>query len=395
LEINKYFLIDLDSMIKKISFSIALSLMLIGIAKADSTEHVVLEDAVGRRNVVVTDPQTDEKVFLHVKPGCGELLKNQSVTLVTQGNLNGNSDSLKISSTQQCVIDQAEPFTQKLYVRQFTLGNSEILASDETGQDYLIGYGELCQAMPQFREGWIFVLQGDQALAKGDSLYLPDRAGECSIDRLEQVTTTRPKNTPDSSDRQLPTGVTGLKAVVGNQQIYLSWKPAQDDHGISHYLVGYNLDPIKPETLSTQDMPNLTQTKSARLAVTGLENGQRYYFYVAAVDTSGNRSSDWATAQATPSDILTGNKVTPSLRVRIERETPQSLFLRWDRISNASRYSIYFDVDGKRAFANARYEGKTLQIRKSAERKGKTLTLTVRASGLYGIIKEEKIEFKF
>jgi hypothetical protein len=380
---------------KKIIFGIALSFMLVGVARADSTERVVLEDVVGRRNVVVTDLQTDEKVFLHVKPGCGELSKDQSVTLVIQGTLNGNSDSLKIDDIHQCPIDQVEPFTQKLYIHQFTFGNSEILVSDESGQDYLLGYGELCQAMPQFRDGWIFVLQGDKALAKGDKLYLPDRAGECPIDRLEPRPTAKPKTTPDTADHQLPSGVTGLKAILGNQQIYLTWKPAHDDHEISHYLVSYGLNSVDTQTTPTLDMPNLTQAKSVRLTVTGLENGQNYFFYVAAVDTSGNRSSDWATAQATPSDILTGGYTSPALNLRIEQETPQSFFLRWDRVSNTTRYFIAFDVDGKRAFSNTHYEDKTLQIRKSDERKGKKMMLTVRAIGLYGLIKEEKIELKF
>jgi len=380
---------------KKFIFGIVLALMLIGTAKADSSESVILEDVVGRRDVVITHPLTGEKIFMHVKPGCGELTKGQSVHVVIKGTLNGNSDVLKIDSLHQCAIDQAEPFTQKLYVRQFTNGNSEILATDESGQDYLIGYGELCQAMPQSREGWIFVLQSDQALTKNDRLFLPDRAGECSIDRLEQPPTTRPKNTPDTTDRQLPSQVTRLKAIVGNKQIYLAWKPAEDDHGISHYLVSYNLNPIKPKEIATQDMPNLTQTKSLRFTVTGLENGQPYYFYVAAVDTGGNRSSDWASAVGTPSDIVTGDYTSPMLNLRIERETPQSFFLRWDRISYASRISYYFEVDGKRALSNTSATTKILQIRKSADRKGKTMTLTVRASGPQGLIKEEKIEFKF
>ena len=382
-------------MIKKMLFGIALGLLLIGNVQADSSVRVTLEDVVGRRNVVVTDPLTDERVFLHVRPGCGDLTQGQTAHLIIQGSLNGNSDSLKVSPTQQCLIDQVETFTQKLYVRQFTNGNTEILATDQSGQDYRIGYGALCQAMPQFRDAWIFALQNEQALAKDDRLFLPDHLGECPIERLEAVPTSRPKDSADPTDKQLPSGVTGLKAIVGNQQIYLTWKPAQDDRGISHYLVSTSQNAINPKGIPTQDMPNLTQTKLPRLTVKELENGQRAYFYVAAVDTNGNRSSDWATAQATPSDLLTGATSATALNLKIYRETPQSFFLRWDRVSGATRFSVTFDVDGKRTFSNPRYNAKIIQILKSAERKGKTLTLNVRASGLYGLIKEEKIEFDF
>ncbi len=382
-------------MIKKLSLTFALSLSLIGFAKADSLERVTLLDVVGRRNVVVTDPQTDEKVFLRVKPGCGDLSVGQSVSLAITGGLNGNSDTLKIDSLHQCAIDQAEPFTQKLYVRQFTVGNTEILATDESGQDFLVGYGPLCQAMPQFRESWIFVLQGGQTLAEGDRMMLPDHLGECPIDRIEKRVTSKSKTQPSTLDRQRPTSVSGLKAVLGNGQIYLTWKAAQDDKGISHYLVSHSTGAIDPKKSATQDMPNLAQEKTLRHTVTGLENGQKYFFYVAAVDTSGNKSSDWATAQATPADFLTGDSARPALNLRIEGQTAQFFFLRWERIPNATRTTLYFDVDGKRSFSNTRYAGRTLQIAKSANRKGKKLALTVRSSGLSGLIKEEKIEFNF
>ncbi len=372
-----------------------MAVLLTGTAKANVSVRVSLEDVIGRRNLVVTDPQTEERVFLHVRPGCGEMAKGQSVNLIIEGSLNGNSDSLKTTPNQQCLIDQVEPFTQKLYVRQFTLGNTEILATDEAGQDYLIGYNELCQAMPQFRDSWIFVLQGGSTLDKGDKLYLPDRAGACSIDRLEKITNSRSNTTPDASDRQLPSGVTGLKAILGNGKITLTWKAAQDDHGISHYLVSHSPYSIDPKKIATVDMPNLTVTNLTQLKITGLENGQRYYFYVAAVDTNGNRSSDWASALATPSDFMTGETQSPDLNLKVYLETPISFLLRWDRIPGTTRTTIAFDVDGQRIFSNTDYRAKILQIKKSADRKGKTLTLTVRTSGLNGPIKEEKIEFKF
>ena len=385
-------------MIKKISLGFALALALIGTAKADTLEKVVIQDVVGRRNVVVTNPQTDEKVFLHVKPGCGDLVVSQPVSLLITGDLNGNSDFLKIDSIHQCAIDQVEPFTQKLYVRQFTNGNSEILATDESGQDYLIGYGELCQAIPQFRESWIFVLQGNKTLAEGDRLYLPDNTGSCSIDRLEKqavAKSTTPSKPSNTFDRQRPTSVSGLKAILGNKQIYLTWKAAQDDRGIAYYLISTSTSAIDTKDIGAAAMPNVVQEKSLRHTVTGLENGQRYYFYVAAVDTSGNQSSDWASALATPADIFVGTSITPRLNMRIEGQTTQFFYLRWDRIPNATRTTVYLDVDGKRAYSNTHYETRTLQVSKSADRRGKTLTVTVRTSGLNGLIREEKIDFKF
>ncbi|MBI5421735.1 fibronectin type III domain-containing protein [Candidatus Peregrinibacteria bacterium] len=381
---------------KKILFAIALACLLqTPFARADLSQRVVLEEVVGRRNVVIHDPQTDEKVFLHLRIGCGELTQNQSATVVIQGTLNGNSDFLKIDSTRQCAIDQVEPFTQKLYIRQFTLGNSEILVSDESGQEYLLQYGTLCSAMAQFRESWIFVRQNDQTLAQSDRLFLPDRSGECPVDRIEKRAPSTPTKPTDKTDRQLPTAPSGLKPALGNGEIHLTWRAATDDRGISHYLVSHSPNAIDPKGIATQDMPNLTQSKSTRFTVTGLENGQRTYFYVAAVDTSGNRSSDWATAQATPSSAIPATDANATLNLRMGEETDQSFWVRWDRIPGATRYWVTLEADHKRLFSNARFPEKTLQVRKGQDRQGKTLTVTVRALGYYGLMKEETIEFGF
>ena len=384
------------SLLLKIAFALAFSFMFIVGAQASMMTRIPIEDVITRRTVVVTDPISGERTFLHLRAGCGELIKGQSVSLDISGSLNGNSDFLKIDNLYRCAIDQAEPFTQKLYLHYFTSGSSEILITDETEKQYLLQFDSRCQAMPQFRNNYIFAVQGGDALAKSDKIYLPDKAGECNITDVKPYG-RQPKAAENKTlrDTQLPTSVTSLKAIPGNGQVYLTWRPAQDNKGIKEYWVSYQSAPFNPTDIPDAAMPNLTASKTTRTIITDLTNGESYYFFVAAVDTSGNVSSDWASAKATPRDILLPSGSKSDLGLTISSETSTSYTIRWNAVPGALRYRVALDIGSKHEFVYPQYAKKYIQIAKTPERKGKNLVFKVKAMGLYGVIKEQIINLKY
>lgn len=382
---------------KKFIFLIALlTLLPLGRAHADTATRVVLEDVIGYRNIILHNPQTEEKVVIHVKPGCGTLVKNQMATLVIQGDLNGNYDSLKIDELRKCPIDQVEPLTQKLYVHPFTTETSEVWVTDEANQDFLLRYTSLCERLPQFQRDFVFVFQGGNELAAGDRLILPELQGACSIERISPRIGT-PLGLPQAAEPLLPTAVSGLKAILGNGSVTLKWNPALDSKGISHYLISTSPNAIDPKGVPTQDMPALTTSSSTQTTVTGLENGQSYFFYVAAVNLSGNQSSDWVSVQATPSaQIQTpSTDATTGLGLKLSSQSAYTFTVRWNRLPGTTRQTVDLTVDGRRMLWNSNFTRITILLRKGADRKGKSMVFRVRAYGIYGLMKEESLELKF
>ena len=368
-------------------------------AQADFSERIQIDEVINRRNIVITHPHTDEPYLLHLESGCGELETGQTVSLVVRGDLNSNYDLIKVNELYRCNIDLAEKFTQKLYVKYVYKGNTEAWVTDESGQEHFMSYSDSCRAMPRYWKHNIYVLQGGRTLAKSDKIFLPNKDGQCWITYLRKVYPYKPKEPEDTGvDNKVPTTVMQVKAFPGNGKVYLSWRPARDNEGISHYIVSYSPYKIRTKDIPVQEMPNQIQTEDAHVAISDLINNETYYFYVLAVDTSGNVSSRWSLeARATPKSSILSDELAPSqlFNLRVAEETARSFLIRWDTVPDANRYAVSFEVDGEREFTRLNYAKRYIRMLKKDYREGKKLTLKVRAYGLHGFIKEEKIDFEF
>jgi hypothetical protein len=182
--------------------------------------------------------------------------------------------------------------------------------------------------------------------------------------------------------------------------VHLSWRVAKDNVGIDHYIVSYNDGYLNTKTIPAQNMPNQIETQNTYLTIDDLENNETYFFWVLAVDTSGNMGDQWSTiARATPkASVLSDDMVSSGesdMNLRIEAETSRSFLIRWDKIPNVNHYTVILETDGDREFAQTGLAKRHIRILKRSHRQGKELTLIVRAYSLRDLLKEEEISFEF
>ncbi len=105
---------------------------------------------------------------------------------------------------------------------------------------------------------------------------------------------------PPFTDRQAPTGVSGLSASSGaTNQVTLSWQPASDNVYAPSYAIyasqHQGFRPSAANLVGTSDVPAFTHT--------GLGLQQTWYYRVVAVDAAGNRGPASAEASATTGSL--------------------------------------------------------------------------------------------
>lgn len=367
-------------------------------AQNEKSYRIQLDEVINRRNVLITHPETDDTYLLHLKTGCGEIETGQQVSLIINNTLNYNRDWIKIDAWHKCEIDQAEVITGKLYV-DLTLSSDQSYVIDSDGKRFFISYTSFCRSIPRYWRDYIYVRQYKNELSQGDRIFLPNRDGLCSIDYVRFIP-ERIQEIPqeDLGDIKVPTTVSRVKASPGNGQVSLSWNASRDDSGISHYIVSYSGSRIRTRETPVSAMPNQILTESTNYTVEGLENNEKYYFYVLAVDNNGNMSSRWSIAAFTTprASLPEVSYVRPgSFGLEVLRETSRSIIIQWNYLPGTDRQTVILEVDGKRDFARSHYTRRNIRILKRPHRIGKTLTLKVRAYDLRGLIKEEEIDFSF
>jgi len=392
-------MISMIKMINKIfPIIIIFSIFVVPMANADFSYRLEVNEVIGNRNIVITYPQTNDKYLLYVKLGCGTFQKGQMVELVTDGDLSGGNDLIKADPSHICVIEQADLFTNKIYVQEVSSDYRKAYVKGEDDQQYYITLGSYCAKIFGYRNTFVYVLQAGKSLSRSDKIFLPNREGQCSILYLEKIEQSQAQKKNVNLDK-VPTTVVNVKAFPRNGRVFLAWQKAQDDKGVSHYIISYTKYSVSTKDVPFEDMPNQITTKKTYYTVDGLENEQTYYFYVLAVDTSGNVSSNWSEeATATPkTSIFEGKSATEKpeqMSIKVEKETIGSFLISWTPVSGA-RQTVILETDGKRVFTLNTYQKSNIRILKSDMRKGKKLTIRIRAYDIYGSMKEEFFNFDF
>ncbi len=93
-------------------------------------------------------------------------------------------------------------------------------------------------------------------------------------------------------DTTPPAAPTGLTAIPGNRQVALDW-----DNNTEPDLASYN---VYRATASGGPFSLITTVTVSNYTNTGLKHNTTYFYYVTAVDTSGNESAQSAHVSATP-----------------------------------------------------------------------------------------------
>ena len=150
-------------------------------------------------------------------------------------------------------------------------------------------------------------------------------------------------NSATTTDSSAPTlKSSAVRASVSQNSITLSWDPATDNVSASNkirYIVYYR--PASSSSFSvSKDSYGYTSHQ-----ITGLKAKTTYYFYVRAIDESGN-GINYATNSATTTDTTAPTVNNKALRSTIITDT--SITVAWDAAtdnitsSNNIRYKVYF-----------------------------------------------------
>ncbi len=385
--------------IRLFTLSVALTLFA-GIAGAayETTQQVTIQILrKDTRNLVVQ--WEGSKKLLHYEGKCDEMQEGKTVSLAIRGDLNGNDDYLKINTYRSCKIDQVEEITGKLTVDYVYNGNANAFVTDEKGNQFEVQYDSRCQSMPRSFKDYIYVRQYGPLLQKNDELILSRMEGKCSVDYVWQrkkADVSQPKPTGDV----IPPGmVNDVKAVPKKGAAYVYWKKGTDNVKVDYYWVSFSPYHIDPKDYKAAEMPNLTKATGTSATISGLRNEKTYYFYVLAVDTSGNTSSSWsAEATAMPRGSISSTPTSATIEklgLHLVRESDASFLFKWNAIGGTLRTNVLLEVNGKREAVYYDYLKNLILIAKKESYSGKALKLIVRSYDIHGQMKEESVNFQF
>lgn len=365
--------------------------------------RVTATEVVDHQNNFILIESNNEKWLLHHKSGCGKVVEGTELTLVIRGELDGNRDELWKGNYYHCVVDQAELITGTMTVTTVSPADNYTSVSDN-GKPYRIYYSERCKAMRGMNGYDVYIRKyGGNMLRAGDKFFLPGAGEMCTITYVMPQGVAPPEPESVVGDVKRPTTPTHFRAIPMTSAVYLYWDAAQDNEGISHYVISASLyhrdDPVaRDPEVKPQEMPNTIKTETNRpsLRLDNLEPDELYFFRIIAVDTSDNESSYWSEEATafTKSSIARISLEPGLLRLFKAQETDNSFLFRWSNIPGA-KYSVALEADNERIFANSDWWRTYIHILKKPERKGKELEFIVRSRDARGITQKATAKFSF
>lgn len=351
------------------------------------------------RNVVVE--RENEMWLLRYKGNCDNMTVGKTVTLAIRSELDGYGDYLKTSSYYKCSISQAERITGTLHVDYVFNNKTQAGVTDENGEKHVILVSSNCSKILGYMYKDIYFRGYKSELSKGDYLFLPRNEGRCPLLYAKHIEkdVSSPEPIDASLDIREPSIVSDVNAVPGDGIVYLNWDEADDNVGIDHYIISHSQYSLETERYDINDLPNKTIVKDSNHTAIKLENENRYYFYVLAVDTSGNTSSRWSeeVSAETKSAIreIDTDPVRPETKIELIQETPIFYLFKWEKIPSYNRKIVTFESDSKRIFSFLNWKSDSIRILKTRSRRGKDLKLSIRQFDIHGGMFKDEFEFRF
>ena len=362
-------------------------------------KFTILELNKSTKNLIIEDE--GKLMLLHYTGRCDEMEEGGQINISIQTELNSNGDVLVASSIHRCPIDQAEEINGELTLTQ-VFSDYSGLVTDENGDEYQIQYDARCVSMPRWWKEKIYIYKAGSEMNRGDKIFLPRNEGSCSLfyvkkrQRYQEQEREKPEG-----DVTRPSMVSEVTATPGNGSAYLNWRGATDNVGVNQYVISYSLYRLNTKEYEFEDMPNkiMTGSNETSYQVPDLRNETPYFFYVVAMDSSGNVSDSWSPEASTTPSSSVRELATTHERIRLHiyktQESSNSLLFRWNRIPSFSRQTVILEVDGERDFAFTDWEQDYIRILKKTERKGKSLKLIVRQYDIHSQMFEKEYDFLF
>jgi len=382
---------------------ILLSILLSPKAQAmDVSERTTIEKIPALLNFVITRPSDQTQWLIKMKKGCSNFKEGQEVQLVMREALNGNNDYLKVDNQPACGIEKAYQFNGELLVDYAY--NNEAQVIDEKERHYSIFHVMGCAQLRSHLQEKVYVLRQGDELNEGDILFVPGDPDQCSIRLVEKLPAPKKEAEDPNKDTKRPTRVANVRAIPQNGQAFVYWHSAEDNVGIDHYVVSYSKYRSDPKNIMTGSAENQTVSTDTKMTIKGLENDQMYYFYILAVDTSGNESSFWSPSASAfvkssimPAPVV--NTQGPKLNLHKVNETKTSITFEWDNPPTTTRYLVTLRTITRKSkitdFGFNEYASTRIKILKTPSRRGKNLELKVSAFNTKDFIGEETMEFRF
>ena len=368
-------------------------------AAYQTTEKVTIKKLDFKtKNVVIQRRNSDQLWLLHFTGRCDEMREGKKVTLSIQGELNSNNDKIKINAYRQCDIDQAEKINAMFTVNYVYNANTNALLEDEDGNEYEIQYDWRCRSITRSFKDTIYAYLFSQKIAVGDLIYLPRNEGQCPINyiRLKKASTVKkPDNRKDIIN---PGTVRSLKAIPGNSSAYLYWNKSTDNIGIDHYIISSSPYKLNPKDYKVHEMPNQTTTKKTNITIDNLNNERNYYFYILAVDTTGNMSNVWSEVKTMPKSSIAKERTSGKrsiIELRKTHESTRSFLFRWKKVPSYLRQTVILESNKNRDFVYTEWNKYYMRILKKDYRKGNSLKLIIHQYDIHEQQYTDEIEFRF
>jgi len=333
------------NMLKTLTISIlGLALLIPAVmAYTDITERVVVEFSYPtNRNLVVL--RDGERWLIHYKGRCSKPEAGETVILSVRDSLDSNGDRLKTSDYHVCDIDQAEIIDEVLKVEKIYGGKTHVIVSDEQSRRYLIYFPSSCSNTKGYLNQSIFLRMYGSEVDRADRLFLPRKENQCDLTHVEPLAADasgedipisriaeKKSELAAGNDVKRPSTPGNPRAITGPGRAYVYWYEADDNVEIDHYVVAYSPYSLSTEDLEIEDVLNFVTSETNTAVVPDLQIGKLYFFYIKAVDTSGNASSDWSEeVSATPRKItVIGTPGFNNLYLKIGQKTDKSFLFRW------------------------------------------------------------------
>ena len=371
------------------------------LAASSSERMKILKVDNENRNLVVED-SSGTTWLIHSKGCWASFIEGGRANISMTNELDGYKDIIKINAYQSCSIDQAEEINSYFKIQSNNYARTEVIIEGEDGKRFRVQHGEGCTAASGFTHDTLYVRQYGKTIQKNDKLFVPKNYGSCYATYVTEIIPEDKEEEINGKDKTAPSNVGWAKAVPRKNGALVYWALAKDNVAIDHYIIGWQKDEIHNiKNWSTdEDMDNQVTSKQRNVEIENLESDEDYYFYVIAVDTSGNRSSNWSTGAhaRTKSSIQEDEEAPykiPEIEIQKTLEKDKWILFEWNFINGTRYYVVTVESEEGRVFALSDYRRNQIYIMKHDQLKGKDLTLVIKSSDFRDQKREASLKFRY
>ena len=307
---------------------------------------------------------------------CQSMTSEFPVTLIIK---NGEISRLKVAFNEICNVYKSYPFSGEAKIKKLYKSKNLIIADHEGDIEwknklYKIDYsGVECDYIYKFIDSKVYLsLSKDKDQL--NTMLFPGNQGGCKFRFTETQDITL-------ADKDEALSIKGLDFQAQSNQVYFYWEPEKSLKK-PLYVLSYSKFKLNTDDyLNWREMPNARIISDNSYTVNRLANGQRYYFYIAALNKD-LKAGNWSELKVAPVAPPREKGVIEGEEERFEVTVTDGgdyFLLNWNKDELARRYFIRFYVNGRqKLYKIIKTDTREWKIPKKEEYYGKGLRFTVR-----------------